>query len=237
VLTLSQPYRNHNGGAIAFGPDGLLYIGTGDGGSSGDPGNRAQDRFSPLGKILRLDVDNGDPYAVPADNPFADGENGHPLVWGMGLRNPWRISFDRRGGALWIADIGERRWEEINRVGTGPRRPALPNFGWKAFEGRESFAPQPLVGRTISPLMVYSHTGGRCSVTGGYVYRGAQIRYLRGRYVFGDRCTGQLWYLNVARKRMIPLPQRLPRVTTFGENARGELWAASGDGRVVRLVR
>lgn len=235
ILTLRQPYANHNGGHLAFGPDGYLYIGTGDGGSGGDPGNRALDPFSPLGKILRLDVDGGDPYAIPPDNPFASGEAGSPLVWAMGLRNPWRFSFDRRGGALWVADVGQSSWEEINRV--GPRRPPLPNFGWKAFEGREPYAPQPIVGTAIQPVMVYSHTGGRCSITGGYVYRGKKIRFLRGRYVFGDWCTGQIWYLNLKRKRMVRLPVTLKGVTTFAENARGELILASSDGSLVRLVR
>jgi len=232
LLSVRQPYANHNGGSLAFGPDGFLYIGLGDGGSGGDPGNRAQNPSTPLGKILRVNVDEGDPYAIPSTNPYAQG-GGDPTVWALGLRNPWRFSFDRRTGALWIGDVGERQREEISWLPN--RAPPLPNFGWNAFEGDKRYAPQPTRGDLITPVAVYDHTQG-CSVVGGYLYRGRKVRALRNRYVFGDWCSGAIW--SISRKNPVrrSIGFTLPKLTTFGEDARGELYAASGTGRLIRIV-
>ena len=232
LLSVRQPYANHNGGSLAFGPDGFLYIGLGDGGSGGDPGNRAQNPSTPLGKILRIDVDGGDPYAIPPTNPFAGG-GGDPTVWALGLRNPWRFSFDRRGGGLWVGDVGQRQREEVSWV---PRAaPPLPNFGWNAFEGDKAYAPQPTRGDLIKPIATYDHGQG-CSVVGGYVYRGRAIRSLRGRYVFGDWCKGAIWAITRKDTTRTPIGVTLAKLTTFGEDDQGELYAASGTGRLIKIV-
>jgi len=232
LLSVRQPYANHNGGSLAFGPDGFLYIGLGDGGSGGDPGNRAQNPSTPLGKILRINVDEGDPYAIPSTNPYAQG-GGDPAVWALGLRNPWRFSFDRRTGALWVGDVGQRQREEVSWL-PNPA-PPLPNFGWNAFEGDKRYAPQPTRGDLIAPVAVYDHTQG-CSVVGGYLYRGRAIRGLRGHYVFGDWCKGAIWSITRKDPTRVPVGVTLAKLTTFGEDDQGELYAASGSGRLIRLV-
>jgi glucose/arabinose dehydrogenase len=197
VLVIEQPYANHNGGQIEFGPDGMLYIGMGDGGSANDPERRAMDLGELLGKILRIDP-AGDPYAVPADNPFVGVDGARPEIWSLGLRNPWRFSFDSATGDLWIGDVGQGGWEEIDHApatdGLGAGRSL--NFGWSALEGTHpANDDQPAEGAT-PPLYEYSHDDG-CSVTGGEVYRGQAIPGLAGWYVFADYCEGTVWGLQV----------------------------------------
>jgi glucose/arabinose dehydrogenase len=221
LLLVEQPYGNHNGGMVAYGPDGLVYVGTGDGGSGGDPENHAQDIDSPLGKLLRLD-------------PRNPGQA--PVVVAIGLRNPWRFSFDRRLKTLWIGDVGQGSVEEIDRV-AWPLR-GLLNFGWDVYEGRASFEDKALgPGRLVQPVTQYSHASG-CSVTGGYVYRGRALPAARGRYFYGDYCTGTVWSLRMARGKaqVRREPFRVESLAGFGEDARGELYLASLDGPVYRLA-
>lgn len=188
ILTLAQPFGNHNGGQISFGPDGHLYAGFGDGGAGGDPQGNGQNTHTLLGAMLRIDVDGAEPYGVPADNPFASG-GGRPEIYAWGLRNPWRWSFDSSTGELWVGDVGQNRIEEIDRIEKGG------NYGWNIREGTAPYRPR---GRgsagLIDPVAEYEHDLG-CSVTGGYVYRGADIPALSGTYVFGDFCSGRIWGL------------------------------------------
>ena len=222
LLSVAQPYPNHNGGQLQFGPDGLLYVGMGDGGSGGDPENRAQSPQSRLGKLLSIDPAQGD-----------------VRVAGIGLRNPWRFSFDGGTGDLWIGDVGQGDWEEVDHVARG----ALPrNFGWSAYEGLVPFK-ETTIDRSASltaPVAVYSHAQG-CSITGGYVYRGKAIPSLRGRYVYGDYCSGLVWSLPAtaapgsgAKPRLEPL--KVPQLASFGVDAAGELLTVSLGGTVSRIV-
>ena len=225
LLYVPQPYRNHNGGQLAFGPDGLLYVGMGDGGSAGDPENHAQDLSDRLGKLLRLDV----------DEPSTEWE-----MAGFGLRNPWRFSFDRVTGDLWIGDVGQETMEEIDFV-AAPDLNVLHNFGWNVYEGSELYEDKPLTpgGTLVEPLTEYTHEFG-CSVTGGYVYRGERLRREAwGRYFYGDYCSGRIWSLTnwdgeVARRGH---PFRVANLTSFAEDGVGELYALSRDGAVYRFVK
>ena len=237
VLAMKDPAGNHNGGMLAFGPDGFLYHGTGDGGSAGDPWNNAQDTDSPLGKILRLDV-RVEPYAIPPDNPFARG-GGAPEVWAYGLRNPWRFSFDRATGELWIGDVGQNAWEEVNVE--DPRRGGGRNYGWKTMEGLHCFSPRTGCdpeGLQL-PVHEYGHDLG-CSVTGGYVYRGQAIPELAGRYLFSDYCRGTIWSLERGadgRAAVETLLESRVQVSSFGEDEAGELYLCDhGNGAVFRIV-
>lgn len=224
LLFVKQPYPNHNGGQLEFGPDGLLYVGMGDGGSAGDPGNRAQNLRSPLGKLLRT-------------NPLKRGDTWH--VVGYGLRNPWRFSFDRATADLYIGDVGQGAWEEIDfrpraRIG------ALANYGWRVYEGRARYAGGTPVSRgdLVFPVSVYSHDEG-CSVTGGYVYRGRAVPAAVGRYFFGDYCSGTIWSLRMENGRAVDLRREAAHVdglTSFGEGVSGELFAASEGGTIYRLA-
>jgi len=244
VLTVNQPYRNHNGGQLAFGPDQLLYIGLGDGGSGGDPERHALDLGSRLGKILRIDpvADGDQPYTVPADNPFVDTAGADPTIWALGLRNPWRFSFDAPTGDLWIADVGQGTYEEVNRAMATPDRMNAgrgANFGWSAIEGFEPFnTDQPSDG-ALAPLFVYDHTDGRCSVSGGAVARGASVPDLQGWYVFGDYCSGQIWALDPTAP---PTAPRVIQIAQLGGLAAiaigpdGDLFAVSNGGSVNRLI-
>ena len=190
LLRIPQPYANHNGGHLAFGPDGLLYVGTGDGGSGGDPGDRAQEGDELLGKLLRLDVDAGGErgYGIPEGN-LAAGD-GAEQVWAVGLRNPWRFSFDPKTGDLWIGDVGQASWEEIDALAADELDGPTPNFGWRRFEGYESFDDSGQVGpgELVEPVLAYGRDAG-CSITGGVVYRGEQVPALDGWYLFGDFCA------------------------------------------------
>jgi glucose/arabinose dehydrogenase len=228
LLTVDQPFANHNGGMIAFGPDGFLYIGLGDGGSSGDPGNRAQDPDVLLGKILRIDVDRRRPYAIPVGNPFADG-GGRPEIYALGLRNPWRFSFDRRKGRLYVGDVGQGEREEIDIVRRGR------NYGWRVLEGSRCFDPPEDCERNglKLPRAEYSHEGGRCSVTGGYVYRGREVPALKGIYVFADYCSGDIFALR-RRERSLLLDTDLS-ITSFGEDEAGELYVVDHGGTIYRI--
>ena len=191
LLHIKQPYGNHNGGGLAFGPDGFLYIGLGDGGSSGDPEENGQSLITLLAKILRIDVDGGETYVVPADNPFVDGA--FPEIWAYGLRNPWRFSFDALTGDLYIADVGQNEWEEINFLAAGTAGGA--NFGWDFLEGTHVYDGTPPADfDPVPPVAEYNHDEG-CSVTGGYVYRGAEFPEWQGVYLYGDFCSGAVWGL------------------------------------------
>jgi glucose/arabinose dehydrogenase len=244
LLEEDQPFTNHNGGMIGFGPaDGYLYIGFGDGGSGGDPGNRAQDLTTLLGKILRIDVDSRDPgleYGVPSDNPFGDE------IWALGLRNPWRWSFDRSTADLWIADVGQQNWEEINF------QPASSaggeNYGWRCREGMHdyNFSGDCALKTFTDPFTEYGHTNGRCSITGGFVYRGDAIPSFDGKYFYGDYCTGEIWSLRYGGSTVTDSVEHTAalnpggnNITSFGQDARGEIYftvlSASG-GIVYKIV-
>jgi glucose/arabinose dehydrogenase len=244
LLGVDQPFANHNGGGLAFGPDRMLYIGLGDGGSGDDPHGNGQDTGSLLGKLLRIDVDRrtgGRPYGIPAGNPFAKG-GGRPEIYAYGLRNPWRFSFDRARGDLWIADVGQNAIEEIDYR---PRnRGAGANFGWRAFEGRSVHigGTGALRGpsRHTPPVAQYTHAEG-CSVTGGYVYRGTRVPALRGRYVYADYCSGTVWSMRAGPKpggvrRETRLGVRLSNVTSFGQSLNGDVYVVAG-GSLYRFVR
>jgi glucose/arabinose dehydrogenase len=246
ILRIAQPYPNHNGGMIAFGPDGYLYIGMGDGGSGGDPGNRAQSISTLLGKMLRIDV-NGTSgtrqYRIPASNPYV-GRAGLDEIWQRGLRNPWRFSFDRVTGSLWIGDVGQNRYEEVDRAvrtSTGDGRGV--NWGWRVMEGFHCYIPA--TGCNTSglrlPLLEYSHaSNGRCAISGGYVYRGSAIPSLSGWYVYGDYCSGEVFTVpNTAASK--PTPVRLfgtgsgRLISAFGQDWAGELYVCDLNGTVYRI--
>jgi glucose/arabinose dehydrogenase len=243
LLTIDQPYTNHNGGQLAFGPDQLLYIGVGDGGSGGDPERHALDLTSRLGKILRIDPlpDGDQPFGVPADNPFVDDGAADPTIWAYGLRNPWRFSFDPMTGDLWIGDVGQGDFEEINHSTATEGRDAAKgaNFGWSAFEGFDRYNDDQPADGALAPLFVYDHADGRCSVTGGTVARGDSVPDLAGWYLFGDYCTGQIWALDPTA------PPSEPRVVEIAElsglvaitaGPDGEISAVSNAGTVARLI-
>jgi glucose/arabinose dehydrogenase len=238
VLFVPQPYSNHNGGQIAFGPDGDLYIGLGDGGSEGDPQNRGQSLRTPLGKILRIEPrpQGSRPYGIPNDNPFVGRAGARPEIWAYGLRNPWRFSFDRETGDLWIGDVGQNEWEEVDFQPGGS--PGGQNYGWRLREGTHEFKGPPPPS-SVDPIYEYSHDGGGCVVTGGYVYRGRAIPALVGAYVFADFCIGRITALverggRVASSRA--LPARVSSLDSFGHDNGGELYALSLDGPVYRLA-
>lgn len=237
VLTVPQPYANHNGGQLQFGPDGFLYIGMGDGGSGGDPENRAQDTGSLLGKLLRIDV-NRRPYGIPADNPFANRADVRPEIWALGLRNPWRFSFDRLTGDLYIADVGQGSWEEVNLQPAGS--PGGQNYGWRRMEGRHCFDPPRACddGTLTPPVLEYDHGAGR-SITGGYVYRGSRVPELVGRYVYGDFSNGRIWAARLEDGGWIneELPAASALISSFGEDEAGELYLTDYvGGRVLKFV-
>ena len=242
LLTIDQPFANHNGGQLQIGPDNHLYIGMGDGGDAGDPSCYAQRADSLLGKMLRLDIqanlDQPPYHGIPGDNPFLGASPMPDEAWALGLRNPWRFSFDRNGGDLFIADVGQGSWEEVSFHGAGT--PGGQNFGWKLMEGNSCFSSSGCPTGTPScnspaltaPIHVYGHEGGDCSITGGYVYRGIRIPEIAGRYVFGDYCSGEVRTLErgpggswIARA-LLSAPSLL---TTFGEDATGELYLATGN--------
>jgi glucose/arabinose dehydrogenase len=241
LLSVAQPFANHNGGQLAFGPDGYLYIGLGDGGSGGDPLGNGQNRNVLLGKILRLDVDRqsaGDPYGIPADNPFAAGGAdpgaGLPEIWAYGLRNPWRFSFDPEGGAMYIGDVGQGSWEEIDRQPGDSR--GGENYGWSVMEGRQCFQFDCDQAPYVKPIAQYSHEVG-CAVAAGHVYRGNEYPELDGVYVFADYCSGIFFTLQIDEGTISPkqvLDSEL-RVTAFGVSETGELYAADLNGAIYRV--
>jgi glucose/arabinose dehydrogenase len=238
VLNVRQPYSNHNGGGLAFGPDGDLYIGLGDGGSERDPQRTGQNLQTLLGKMLRINVDAGVPYTIPPDNPFAV-QGGQPEIWAYGLRNPWRFSFDRATGDLYIGDVGQDAWEEVDYVPAGTA--GGMNFGWSYYEGNHPYQDQPPADAIFtSPAAEYSHDYG-CALTGGYVYRGAALPEFRGVYLFGDYCTGTVWGLihsGAQSWQMQVLFETRTKLTTFGVDEAGEVYLVDYDsGSLYRLAR
>jgi len=239
LLSVPKPYVNHNGGMLVFGPDGYLYTAFGDGGSGGDPLGSGQNTKSLLGKMLRLDVDSGDPYGIPKDNPFADGVKGLPEIWNYGLRNAWRFSFDRATGNLFIGDVGQDRYEEIDFVKAGSKGGL--NFGWNTMEGLHCFNPRADCDQTglTLPIAEYSHSQG-ISVTGGYVYRGMAFPNMQGYYFYGDYGTGRIWSLHPAQGDSWENVERLQAqvsIGSFGEDEAGELYLCDlGNATSYRLV-
>lgn len=243
LLTVEQPAKNHNGGMIAFGPDRYLYYGLGDGGGAGDPGGHGQNPATLLGTIMRLDVTSeaaGDGYVVPADNPFVGRDGYRPEIWAWGLRNPWRFSFDRSTGDLWIGDVGQGAWEEIDfqsAASTGGE-----NYGWNLYEGTHPYPPgaaEPAdPSRFVMPVLEYDRDAGK-SVTGGYVYRGELIEELKDTYVYGDFVDGRIWGLtrmpdgSLSDRLLAETPYR---ISSFGEDDSGELYVVDFAGAVYRIV-
>ncbi len=237
LLLIGQPYTNHNGGQLAFGPDGFLYIGMGDGGSGGDPQNNGQKSGTLLGKLLRIDVESGaSPYRVPPDNPFVNKKGFRPEIWATGLRNPWRFAFDRLTGDLFIADVGQNRYEEINLQPAGSR--GGENYGWRIMEGSHCFRSRTCSKQgLVQPLAEYDHSRG-CSVTGGAVYRGKERASLRGIYFYGDYCSGRIWGLRRSGDgwESKELLETGYSISTFGEDEDGALYVADhGKGAIGRL--
>ncbi|MCI0504467.1 MAG: PQQ-dependent sugar dehydrogenase [Gammaproteobacteria bacterium] len=233
LLEVAQPYSNHNGGNILFGPDGFFYIGLGDGGAGGDPKGHGQNTQTLLGSLLRIDVDKGDPYAIPAGNPFVNSNKGLPAIFAWGLRNPWRWSFDRATGKLWLADVGQDNWEEVNIV----EKPG--NFGWNGKEGKHCYKTAHCENpEYIDPVIEYSHAEG-CSITGGYVYRGRQIPELNGIYLYADFCSGKLWGARDAGNGVYESFQLLDtglNISSFAQGHDGEIYILHFMGEVYRLV-
>jgi glucose/arabinose dehydrogenase len=241
ILTADQPYNNHNGGQVLFGPDGMLYLGLGDGGSEGDPQGRGQDLSDLLGSILRLDVRSTSPYAVPPDNPFVGQAGVQPEVWSYGLRNPWRFSFDRTTGDLYIGDVGQDSFEEVDVAPAAAGSGKGLNFGWNIMEGTHCYNASACnqSGLTL-PVLEYPHSEG-CSVTGGYVYRGSVIPALQGLYFFGDYCQGTVRsfrYQGGSATELTDWPTLRPggSITSFGEDAAGELYVVIQSGSVFKIV-
>lgn len=243
LLRVDQPFNNHNGGHLALGDDGFLYVGFGDGGSANDPDGNGQDPSTLLGTVVRLDPfsDGDSAYSIPAGNPFLDGGDGAPEVWLWGVRNPWRFSFDRLTGDLWLADVGQDRFEEINFLpvdGADGGRGA--NLGWAAVEGDELFEGSDGVPDDhTGPIHVISQETGACSITGGFVYRGEVMPLLDGVYVFGDYCTGEISGLRTVdgQVQVVPLSISSPRnqLVSFGEGPEGELYVVQSGGQVLRI--
>ncbi len=235
ILGVGQPFSNHNGGLVAFGPDGMLYIGLGDGGSGGDQLAHGQNTGTLLGSLLRIDVDGGDPYAVPVDNPFI-GQAGRDEIWGYGLRNPWRFSFDAVGGALYVADVGQNQWEEVNVV---DRDQAGLNYGWNTMEGAHCFGSSTSSEQgLVLPAIEYSHSDG-CSVTGGFVYRGSALPQLTGHYFYSDYCDGWLRSFRFSNGSVQDETEwdvgAVGQVLSFGQDRDGELYVLAAAGRVYRI--
>jgi glucose/arabinose dehydrogenase len=238
VMTIDQPYSNHNGGLVMFGPDGMLYVGMGDGGSGGDPRRNGQNPRVLLGKILRINVSRAEPYTIPAGNPFANGQAGAPEVWATGTRNPWRFSFDRPTGLLYIGDVGQDRVEEID---VAPASRAAVNYGWNIMEGGECFRSSGCEQSGLhAPVLTFANGGGDCSVIGGYVYRGRSIPEIVGHYFYSDYCGGWLRsfrYQNGAAtdRRSWKIPN-IGNVVSFGEDSSGELYIVAENGRIFRFA-
>lgn len=236
LLSIKQPYSNHNGGHIEFGPDGYLYIGMGDGGSAGDPQNNAQSSDTLLGAILRIDVDGGDLYAIPPDNPFVNG-GGRPEIWLTGLRNPWRFSFDSATGDLFIGDVGQNTWEEIDYL--SGESSGGGNFGWNYYEGNHLYeGPAPANLSLIAPIAEYDHGNSRCSITGGLVYRGRQMPELRGVYFYGDFCSGEIFALvrdDDGQWRSEVVYNLALLITSFGSDESGEIYVLDRNGGLYNL--
>jgi len=243
LLVVAQPFANHNGGGLAFGNDGFLYIGLGDGGSAGDPLGNGQNLSTALGKMLRIDVDRGQPFAVPSDNPFASRPGAFPAIWAYGLRNPWRFAFDRATGDLYIADVGQNRLEEVD-IGFASRHGG-ENYGWNVMEGEFCFRPANGCDRTglTLPVLDYDHTEG-CSITGGFVYRGCRMPGYAGTFFYGDFCTGLIRSFRYANGQVTEQRDHkatvgrgvIDSVSSFGVDADGEPYVVDYDGEIYRIV-
>jgi glucose/arabinose dehydrogenase len=237
VLFVNQPYPNHNGGQLQFGPDQLLYVGLGDGGSEGDPQNRAQGLDSLLGKILRIDPKPAGGYSSPPSNPFV-GRSGRDEIYTYGMRNPWRFSFDRKTGDLYVGDVGQDLYEEIDYA---PKGTALGlDYGWSCFEAKHGYKTSRRCPSPKFPVLEYSHSAGGCSVTGGIVVRDPGLPSLAGRYVYGDYCAGNLRSFKIAQGKATndrSLGLHIANLTSFGEDGRGRVYATSQDGPVYRLSK
>jgi glucose/arabinose dehydrogenase len=238
LMTIFQPYQNHNGGDLKFGPDGYLYIGLGDGGSGGDPGNRAQNPKELLGKILRIDVDHGNPYSIPSTNPFYNSTTTRGEIWSLGLRNPWRFSFDRLTGDLWIADVGQNAIEEIDFQAAGSK--GGENYGWRCYEGNQAYSTNGCGPFSMFTSPVYTYPQGlECSVTGGFVYRGSTLSPFYGRYFFSDYCADKIWTLK--RESGSWIREDFGQFSgnsfsTFGEDASGQIYIAGlTSGKIFRV--
>jgi glucose/arabinose dehydrogenase len=263
ILEISHPvFHNHNGGQMAYGPDGFLYIGTGDGGSGGDPDNNAQNRSSLLGKILRIDPDDDlvpdianphrtylplqlahgpalGPYRIPKSNPFFGVSGARPEIWAYGLRNPWRFSFDRQNGALYIADVGQQKYEEINFQPPIAQGGGGENYGWRIMEGKHCYGSASCNQAGLTrPVWEYEHIEGACSVTGGFVYRGANYPGLRGIYLYADWCNGRMWGLARDGSAWVghTFDHVQSHISSFGQDQDGELYAVVKDGAIYRVV-
>jgi glucose/arabinose dehydrogenase len=235
ILEFDQPFDNHNGGHLEFGPDGFLYIATGDGGSAGDPEGNAQNLKSLLGKILRIDIDKGNPYAIPAGNPFRNVKTARPEIWAYGLRNPWRFCFDRATGLLYAADVGQDKWEEIDLIQKGK------NYGWNMMEGTHLFKARKGSLALVSfqrPILEYDHSEGE-SITGGYVYRGKKIKSLSGYYIYGDYESGKIWMLKLDGEKVSEnklLKDTDYMISSFGVDLKGEIYVVDHNGAIYQLV-
>ena len=238
IFTVNQPFSNHNAGDLNFGPDGYLYIALGDGGSGGDPQNNAQNPLSPLGKVLRLDVTGESTYAIPPDNPFVGPDGVLDEIWALGLRNPWRVSFDRQTGDYWIADVGQNAWEEVNFQPASS--PGGENYGWRCYEGNHEYNTSGCgpAGDYDFPVFEYSHALG-LAVTGGYVYRGTHYDFLNGHYFVADFASNRFWtlYPNGSGWDVTVLPNLVSNPSAFGEDAYGELYVASYYGGGIYQIR
>jgi glucose/arabinose dehydrogenase len=254
ILSVTQPFSNHNGGWLAFGPDGYLYLSLGDGGSGGDPANRAQNTNDLLGKLLRLDVTGQATYASPSGNPYV-GVAGRDEIWSLGLRNAWRGGFDRETGDLYIADVGQNIWEEVNFHSATEGAGRGVNFGWRCWEGNHSYTSSTVtpcgscdsLSCFVFPVHEYNHTSGRCSITGGTVYRGLAVPDLAGTYFFADYCSGEVFSFKMAGGAAVDLTDRtaelkpsdapsLGNISSFGEDAFGELYICDIGGSVYKIV-
>jgi hypothetical protein len=258
LIKFEQPYSNHNGGMMSFGPDHYLYIAVGDGGSGGDPLNNAQNLNNLFGSILRIDVDLERGYGIPKTNPFIGMPNVCPEIWAYGLRNPWRFSFDKRTGDLYIGDVGQNSWEEINFQSANSS--GGENYGWNQFEGFDDFIDSPNINNAIAPIHVYPNNANiykvilgwdeddayGCSITGGYVYNGSKIYFLQGYYLFADYCTGRIWAFTFIDNQISNLKELTKDInlangkgtvyiSSFGEGADGELYIIDYSGDIYRL--
>jgi glucose/arabinose dehydrogenase len=236
LLKIKQPYQNHNGGLLKFGPDNNLYIGMGDGGSSGDPQNRAQNRKSLLGKILRINVDGAKPYTVPKSNPWSNGSGGRKEIWLYGVRNPWRFAFDSPSGLMYIGDVGQNEWEEIDvfKRSTGAGR----NLGWDKWEGTHIFERKTMRGTHTKPVLQYSHGAG-CSVTGGEVYRGARVDALKGWYLYADFCQNWIKAFRYSSGKIVQKAKfgGVEQISSFGTGGNRDVYVVSLSGGVYRIAK
>lgn len=239
IIVIHQPYSNHNGGDIQFGPDGYLYIGMGDGGSAEDPDNNGQNTLELLGKMLRIDVDGGSPYAVPIDNPFVSDPDVLDEIWAIGLRNPWRYSFDALTGDLWVGDVGQYDWEEIDFQPSSSS--GGENYGWRCYEGDHTFNTNGCgpAGDYVDPVAEFSHSGGNCSVTGGFVYRGTIEPTLDGKYIYCDYCSGNFWATYEDAGSWVTEQISGPMGfgwSSFGVDMNNELYVVHQDGNIYRIM-